>query len=53
MLDQLEAQACERGLLLRLQVRRPLRLWTLRLVVARQTETTNCELLGEMKGPPG
>ena len=50
MLDQLEAQACERGLLLRLQVRRPLRLWTLRLVVARQTETTNCELLGEMKG---
>ena len=50
MLDQLEAQACERGLLLRLQVRRPLRLWTLRLVVARETETNNFELLGEMKG---
>ena len=50
MLDQLEAQACERGLLLRLQIRRPLRLWTLRLVVARQTEANNCELLGEMKG---
>ena len=50
MLDQLEAQACERGLLLRLQVRRPLRLWTLRLVVAREAEANNFELLGEMKG---
>ena len=50
MLDQLEAQACDRGLLLRLQVRRPLRLWTLRLVVAREAEANNCELLGEMKG---
>ena len=50
MLDQLEAQACDRGLLLRLQVRRPLRLWTLRLVVAREAEANSCELLGEMKG---
>ena len=50
MLDQLETQACERGLLLRLQVRRPLRLWTLRLVVAKEAEANNFELLGEMKG---
>ena len=50
MLDQLEAQACKRGLLLRLQVRNPLKLWTLRLVVAREAEANNLELLGEMKG---
>ena len=34
LLEQLERQARERGLLLRLQVGRPLGLWTLRLVVA-------------------
>ena len=50
MLDQLEAQACDRGLLLRLQVGNPMKLWTLRLVVAREAEDNNFELLGEMKG---
>jgi len=34
-LEQLEQQAREQGLLLRLQVSRPLGLWTLRLVVAQ------------------
>ena len=36
MLEQLEAEARDRGLLLRLQVGRPLGLWSLRLVVAQQ-----------------
>ena len=34
MLEQLESEALERGLLLRLQVGRPLRLWSLRVVVS-------------------
>ena len=49
MLEQLEAEARERDLLLRLQVGRPLGLWSLRLVVARQGSSGNL-LLGEMKG---
>ena len=50
MLEQLEAEARERGLLLRLQVGRPLGLWSLRLVVARQASSGSLLLLGEMKG---
>ena len=50
MLDQLEAEACDRGLLLRLQVRCPVKLWTMRLAVAREAKANNFELLGEMKG---
>ena len=50
MLEQLEAEARERGLLLRLQVGRPLGLWSLRLVVARQAASGSLLLLGEMKG---
>ena len=50
MLEQLEAQACERGLLLRLQVGRPLRQWSLRVVVARPIDASRVQLLGEMKG---
>ena len=50
MLELLEAEARERGLLLRLQVGRPLGLWSLRLVVARQAASGNLLLLGEMKG---
>ena len=50
MLEQLEAEARERGLLLRLQVGRPLGLWSLRLVVARQADSGSLLLLGEMKG---
>ena len=50
MLEQLEAEARDRGLLLRLQVGRPLGLWSLRLVVARQAPSGSLLLLGEMKG---
>ena len=50
MLEQLEAEASERGLLLRLQVGRPLGLWSLRLVVARPASSGSLILLGEMKG---
>ena len=50
MLEQLETEARERGLLLRLQVGRPLGLWSLRLVVAQQAPSGSLLLLGEMKG---
>ena len=50
MLDQLETQARDRGLLLRLQMGRPLGLWSLRLVVAQSTASSGVQLLGEMKG---
>ena len=50
LLEQLERQAHERGLLLRLQVGRPLGLWTLRLVVASPGPLGTAHLLGEMKG---
>ena len=50
LLEYLEAEARERELLLRLQVGRPLGLWSLRLVVARQAASGSLLLLGEMKG---
>ena len=50
LLVQLERQAHERGVLLRLQVGRPLGLWTLRLVVASPGPSGTAHLLGEMKG---
>ena len=50
LLEQLERQAHERGWLLRLQVGRPLGLWTLRLVVASPGPSGTAHLLGEMKG---
>ena len=50
MLEQLETQAFQRGLLLRLKVGRPFGLWTLRVVVARPSDATAFELLGELKG---
>ena len=50
LLEQLELQARERGLLLRLQVGRPLGLWSLRLVVACPGANGTAQLLGEMKG---
>ena len=50
MLEHLEAEARERDLLLRLQVGRPLGLWSLRLVVAQQAASGSLLLLGEMKG---
>ena len=42
MLEHLEAEARERGLLLRLQVGRPLGLWSLRLVVAGKPPAVAC-----------
>jgi hypothetical protein len=50
MLEHLEAQARDRGLLLRVQVGRPLGQWSLRMVVARPIDASRVQLLGEMKG---
>ena len=49
-LTQLERQAVEAGLLLRLQVRRPVNLWAFRVVVAREVEPGKVLILAEMKG---
>ena len=48
-LKTLEKQASEAGFLLRLQVRRPFNLWTLRLVVAEAISLDKIRILGEMK----
>ncbi len=50
LLNDLESQACSSGLLLRIQIRRPLRLWAFKLVVAKHHDTNKIQLLGEMKG---
>ena len=49
-LTQLEKEASEKGLLLRIQVRRPLNIWSFKLVVGEITSNTQIQLLGEMKG---
>ena len=49
-LTQLEKEASDRGLLLRIQVRRPLNIWSFKLVVGEITSSTKIQLLGEMKG---
>ena len=49
-LTVLEKEAAERGLLLRIQVRRPLNIWSFRLVVGEKTSTEKVQLWGEMKG---
>ena len=46
----LEKEASERGLLLRIQVRRPLNIWSFRLVVGEKTSKEKVQLWGEMKG---
>ena len=48
-LINLEQRAFDYGLLLRLQVSRPLNLWTLRVVVAEPIEEEKIRVLGEMK----
>ncbi len=48
-LDQIEREAFERNLILRIKVGRPLNLWALRLVVAEQIEPDKVKILGEMK----
>ena len=49
-LTLLEKEASEMGLLLRIQVRRPLNIWSFKLVVGEITSNTKIQLLGEMKG---
>ena len=49
-LTLLEKEASERGLLLRIQVRRPVNIWTFRLVLGKITSEEKIQLLGEMKG---
>ena len=49
-LSQLESQALEAGLLLRIKVNRPFSLWAMRLVVADYLEPNKVRILGEMKG---
>ena len=46
----LEKEASDRGLLLRIQVRRPLNIWSFRLVVGQEISIDKIQLLGEMKG---
>ena len=49
-LSELESEAAAIGLILRIQLRRPLNLWTIRLVVGKCVEANKIKLLGEMKG---
>ena len=49
-LTLLEKEASDRGLLLRIQVRRPLNIWSFRLVVGELTSDDKIQLWGEMKG---
>ena len=49
-LTLLEKEASDRGLLLRIQVRRPLNIWSFRLVVGELTSNDKIQLWGEMKG---
>ncbi len=50
LLASLESQAATADLVLRVLVRRPLNLWTLRLVVGIYVGPEKVQLLGEMKG---
>ena len=49
-LSILEKEASERGLLLRIQVRRPINIWSFKLVVGEIISNNKIQLLGEMKG---
>ena len=46
----LEKEAFDKGLLLRIQVRRPLNIWSFRLVVGEIIREDKIQLWGEMKG---
>ena len=48
-LKKLEKESQEHNLLLRIQVRRPFGIWTLRLVVAEQIGPRKIQIWGEMK----
>ncbi len=49
-LAELEKEASARGFLLRIQVRRPINLWSFRVVVAEVKSHETIQLWGEMKG---
>ena len=49
-LSELEKQASKRGLLLRIQVRRPFNIWSFKLIVGEMIGKDKVQLLGEMKG---
>ena len=49
-LIDLEKEASDSNFLLRLQIRRPLNLWTFKLVVAEEVDVSKIKILGEMKG---
>ncbi len=49
-LGEIEAEASSLGFVLRIQLRRPLNLWTIRLVVGEYLDSNRIKLLGEMKG---
>ena len=46
----LEKEASDRGLLLRMQVRRPFNIWSFKLVAGKMMSKDKIQLLGEMKG---
>lgn len=49
-LAELEKEASKRGFLLRIKVRRPINLWSFRVVVAEIKSHETIQLWGEMKG---
>ncbi len=49
-LNILEKEASGRGLLLRIQVRRPFNIWSFKVVVGKMMSKNKIQLLGEMKG---
>ncbi len=49
-LNSLEKEASSASLLLRIQVRRPLSIWTFKVVVAEKVQLNKVQLLGELKG---
>tara|TARA_Y100001968_G_scaffold316140_1_gene343578 strand:+ start:3099 stop:3611 length:513 start_codon:yes stop_codon:yes gene_type:complete len=49
-LAQLEREASNCGLLLRLQIRRPLNLWAFKIVVGQKLDIDKVKIMGEMKG---
>ena len=49
-LKLLEEEASDRGLLLRIQVRRPFNIWSFKLVVGEMITKERIQLWGEMKG---
>tara|TARA_B100000700_G_scaffold222487_1_gene245114 strand:+ start:35 stop:535 length:501 start_codon:yes stop_codon:yes gene_type:complete len=49
-LSSLEKEASDRGMLLKIQVRRPFNIWSFRLVIGEMTSKDKIQLWGEMKG---